>query len=206
MSSAAAQASERERLGRIRLPHIMLQRALGRASLMPHSLLKPPQLLHSMRPLQAMRSRMQPTRPLPLQLGACFARQGSTMNPSPEERKKSMNIGRAAREARATAIGATPIAKLISYTPHTPSRRHRRIVDKSNLWPGRPIKRLLTRINEKAGRGCHGRITVRGRKAHKHRRMYRAIDFKRRRDDPAVVMRFEYDPNRSGFIALIKYK
>jgi len=112
----------------------------------------------------------------------------------------------AARAARATAIGARPDAPLKGYKPKTPSLRHRVVVDKRGLWPGGPVESLISRVNCKAGRGPGGWITIRGRCAPKHRRMYRRIDFKRWREDPAVVQRFEYDPNRSAFIALIQYQ
>lgn len=81
------------------------------------------------------------------------------------------------------------------------------MVDRSHIWPLGPVKSLTLRIAGlgQAGRNNTGRITVRGRKAPKHRRQYRIIDFRRDRTDPAVVKRFEYDPNRSPFIALIEY-
>jgi len=108
---------------------------------------------------------------------------------------------------RATAIGATPDAGLRKYKPTHNGLRHRVIVDTRGLWPGRPVKALTERLTMHAGRSSiTGHITVRGRCAPKHRRMYRVIDFKRTREDPAVVKRFEYDPNRSSFIALIEYE
>ncbi len=105
-----------------------------------------------------------------------------------------------------TAPGNLPMGDIIGYTPVTPSLRHRRIVDKSHLWPGKSVPSLTHRIKSHAGRNNSGTITTRGRRAPKHRRLYRVIDFRRRRTDPAVVQRFEYDPNRSAFIALIKYE
>ena len=148
-------------------------------------------LLSVLRPLPTFPALLQPRllqRSLPLE--SCFARR----------------LGLAARVERATAIGATPDAALRKYKPKTDSLRHRVTIDKRGLWPGRPVKSLITRVNIKAGRGSTGAITVRGRCAPKHRRMYRLIDFHRRREDPAIVQRFEYDPNRSSFIALVKYR
>ena len=112
----------------------------------------------------------------------------------------------AARMLQATSPGATPDAGLKSYNPKTPSLRHRVIIDKSGLWPGPPLKSLSSRLQSHAGRGRTGQITIRGRRAPKHRRIYRTIDFKRSRTDPATVERFEYDPNRSAFIALLRYQ
>jgi len=116
------------------------------------------------------------------------------------------NVTRSDRFTLSVTPGTLPHAGLKGYTPTSNSLRHRIIVDKSNLWPGRPERSLTRRVNEHAGRNNSGKITIRGRKAHKHRRLYRQIDFKRVRTDPAVVQRFEYDPNRSTFIALIKYE
>ena len=99
----------------------------------------------------------------------------------------------------------SPKVVMKKYNPYTPSMRHRLIVNKKDLWRGRPVGELTERIKSHAGRNVHGHITVRGRMAPKHRRMYRLVDFKRRRTDPATVQRFEYDPNRSAFIALIRY-
>jgi len=96
-------------------------------------------------------------------------------------------------------------APMFKYKPTSPGRRHRLIVNKKGLWKGRPHQKLTFRIKSHAGRNHTGQITVRGRSAPHHRRLYRLVDFKRQRKDPAVVERFEYDPNRSGFIALIRY-
>jgi large subunit ribosomal protein L2 len=116
------------------------------------------------------------------------------------------NVTRANRLNLSVEPGTLPHAELKSYKPVTPSLRHRVVIDKSHLWPGRPVKKLTKRIKSHAGRNNTGRITVRGRCAPKHRRLYRQIDFKRTRDDAATVRRFEYDPNRSAFIALIQYE
>ena len=111
------------------------------------------------------------------------------------------------RMEAATAIGATPDAGLRSYRPTSPGRRHRVVIDKRGLWPGRPVKRLTKRIQMRAGRSrTTGKITIWGRSAAKHKRIYRKVDFHRKREDPAIVKRFEYDPNRSAFIALIEYE
>ena len=108
----------------------------------------------------------------------------------------------------AVAPGNMPHSSLKTYKPHTNALRHRVTIDTSHLWPGKPVKALTQRITgqHQAGRNHHGRITVWGRMAPKHRRMYRKVDFRRARLDPAVVQRFEYDPNRSAFIALVEYQ
>ena len=94
---------------------------------------------------------------------------------------------------------------LKSYNPITPGQRGLILVDRSPLWKGGPIKSLSEGLSSKGGRNNAGRISVRRRGGGAKRR-YRVIDFKRRRmDDPATVERLEYDPNRSAFIALIKY-
>ena len=95
---------------------------------------------------------------------------------------------------------------LKSYKPTTPSQRGLILVDRSELWKGKPVKSLTEGINGSGGRNNNGRITAR-RRGGGHKRRYRKIDFKRRRfDEPATVERLEYDPNRSAFIALVKYE
>ena len=70
----------------------------------------------------------------------------------------------------------------------------------------KPEKSLTEKLSKKGGRNSNGRITVRHRGGG-HKRRYRIIDFKRNKDGiPAVVERLEYDPNRTAFIALIKYE
>ena len=92
------------------------------------------------------------------------------------------------------------------FKPTTPSQRELVLVDRSGLWKGKPIKALIEGLNQKAGRNNHGRITQR-RRGGGHKRRYRIIDFKRQKYDmPATVERLEYDPNRSAFIALIRYQ
>jgi large subunit ribosomal protein L2 len=94
---------------------------------------------------------------------------------------------------------------LKSFNPITPGQRHLVIVDRSELWKGKPVKSLTEGLRQKGGRNNTGRITMR-RSGGGHKRRYRAVDFKRARDDsPATVERIEYDPNRTAFIALIKY-
>src|ERR1700680_3080183 len=94
---------------------------------------------------------------------------------------------------------------LKSYNPTTPSQRHLVTVDRSELWKGKPVKSLTEGLREKGGRNNSGRITMR-RRGGGHKQRYRMIDFKRLKDDvPATVERLEYDPNRTAFIALIKY-
>ncbi len=95
---------------------------------------------------------------------------------------------------------------LKKYNPTSPSRRQLVTVDRSELWSGRPEKKLVEGLHSKAGRNNNGRITVR-RRGGGAKKLYRMIDFKRRRfDETAVVERLEYDPNRTAFIALIAYK
>ena len=95
---------------------------------------------------------------------------------------------------------------LKKYKPTSPSRRQLVLVDRSGLWKGKPVKALTEGRPEKAGRNNHGHITAR-RRGGGHKRNYRIIDFKRRKFDmPGVVERLEYDPNRTAFIALIKYE
>ncbi len=93
-----------------------------------------------------------------------------------------------------------------TYKPTTPSRREMTVTDYSGLSKVAPEKSLLAPLKKKAGRNSYGRITVRHRGGG-NRRKYRLIDFKRDKQDMnAQVMTLEYDPNRSAFIALIKYE
>src|ERR1051325_10982291 len=95
---------------------------------------------------------------------------------------------------------------LKTYNPSTPSTRHLVNIDRSNLHKGPPVKSLTEGQKSTGGRNNAGRITSRFRGGgHKH--AYRRIDFKRRKFYvPATVERLEYDPNRTAFIALIKYQ
>jgi large subunit ribosomal protein L2 len=95
---------------------------------------------------------------------------------------------------------------LKTFNPTTPGRRGLILVDRSALWKGDPEKSLTEGMRRKGGRNNMGRITVR-HQGGGHKKRYRLIDFKRRKFDmPATVERLEYDPNRSAFIALIRYK
>ena len=94
---------------------------------------------------------------------------------------------------------------LKTYKQTTPSLRHLVIVDRSELHKGKPVKALTVGKTSAGGRNNNGRITVRFRGGG-HKQSYRLVDFKRRKVDmPAKVERLEYDPNRTAFIALIKY-
>ena len=95
---------------------------------------------------------------------------------------------------------------LKSYKPTTPGQRDLVLVDRSELWNGRPEKSLSFGLNKKGGRNNSGRITMR-RKGGGAKRLYRLIDFKRNKlDVKGTVERIEYDPNRTAFIALVKYE
>ena len=94
---------------------------------------------------------------------------------------------------------------LKKYKPDTPGQRGLVLVDRSQLWKGGPIKSLTEGLRKKGGRNNQGHITAR-RIGGGHKRRYRAIDFKRTKMDMiGTVERIEYDPNRTAFIALIKY-
>jgi large subunit ribosomal protein L2 len=91
------------------------------------------------------------------------------------------------------------------FNPTSPGRRQLVLVDKSELHKGGPVKSLVEGLNKKGGRGGGGRIAVRFRGGGA-KRLYRNIDFKRRKFDAVgTIERLEYDPNRSAFIALVKY-
>jgi large subunit ribosomal protein L2 len=95
---------------------------------------------------------------------------------------------------------------LKTYNPTTPSLRQLVLVDRSELWKGKPVKKLTEGQHSTGGRNHHGRTTVRFRGGG-HKQAYRLVDFKRRKwDMAATVERLEYDPNRTGFIALIQYE
>src|SRR5215475_14392200 len=95
---------------------------------------------------------------------------------------------------------------LKSYNPVTPSQRQLVLVNRSGLHHGAPVKTLTKGKSASGGRNNSGRVTVRFRGGG-HKKAYRKIDFKRRKwDVPASVERIEYDPNRSAFIALVKYE
>ena len=95
---------------------------------------------------------------------------------------------------------------LKQFNPVTASLRGTVLIDRSELWKGKPVKGLTEGKSHSGGRNNHGRITSRFRGGG-HKQSYRIVDFKRRKFDvPATVERLEYEPNRTAFIALIKYK
>ncbi|CCZ21537.1 50S ribosomal protein L2 [Acetobacter sp. CAG:977] len=95
---------------------------------------------------------------------------------------------------------------LKTFKAATPSRRHLVLVERSDLYKGAPVKELTEGLSKTGGRNNHGRITSR-RMGGGHKRRYRFIDFRRDKFDVvATVERLEYDPNRTAFIALVKYE
>lgn len=95
---------------------------------------------------------------------------------------------------------------LKKYNPITPGLRQVVQTDRSELWKGKPVKTLTEGLHKSGGRNNKGRITTR-HIGGGHARRYRLVDFKRTKMDmAAVVERMEYDPNRTAFIALIKYE
>jgi len=95
---------------------------------------------------------------------------------------------------------------LKQFRPTTPGQRGLVLVERSSLWSGQPEKSLTEGLKTSGGRNNFGRITVRHRGGG-HKRKYRIVDFKRRKTGvPATVERIEYDPNRTAFIALIRYE
>ena len=95
---------------------------------------------------------------------------------------------------------------LRQFNPVTSSLRGTVLINRSELWKGKPVKKLTEGKIGTGGRNNHGHITSRFRGGG-HKQAYRYVDFKRRRFDvPATVERLEYDPNRSAFIALVKYQ
>jgi len=94
---------------------------------------------------------------------------------------------------------------LKKYRPRTPSLRQLVTVDRTGLWKGKPVKTLTEGLSKSGGRNNNGRVTAFNRGGG-HKRTYRKIDFKRNKFDvSATVERLEYDPNRTAFIALLKY-
>ena len=92
------------------------------------------------------------------------------------------------------------------YNPTSPARRGLILIDRSALYKGKPVKSLTVGLTKSGGRNNMGHATARGIGGG-HKQKYRFIDFKRRKwDQPATVERVEYDPNRSAFIALVKYE
>src|SRR6218665_642061 len=94
---------------------------------------------------------------------------------------------------------------LKTFNPTSPGRRQLVLVDKSELHKGRPEKSLVEGLTKSGGRGGNGRIAVRFRGGGA-KPLYRLGEFKRRKPGVAPVVRLEYDPNRTAFIALIKYQ
>jgi large subunit ribosomal protein L2 len=94
---------------------------------------------------------------------------------------------------------------LKTYRPTSPGLRGLVLVDKGHLWKGAPVKVLVEGKTKSGGRNHHGRITTR-HIGGGHKQAYRLVDFRRKKFDMvAEVERLEYDPNRTAFIALIKY-
>lgn len=92
-----------------------------------------------------------------------------------------------------------------SLNPVTPSSRNTVLITRFGLSKDEPEKSLTQGKKATGGRNNYGRITTR-HKGGGHKRKYRIIDFKRDKEDQAIVEKLEYDPNRSGFLALISYK
>ena len=95
---------------------------------------------------------------------------------------------------------------LKTFRPTSPGQRQLVIVNRGQLWKGKPEKALTEGLSKSGGRNNSGRMTSRNRGGG-HKRTFRRVDFRRRKFDvPATVERIEYDPNRTAFIALIKYE
>jgi len=97
---------------------------------------------------------------------------------------------------------------VIQYKPTSPGRRAGAVNDFAEItfkYENRPVKSLLEPLKKTGGRNHHGKITS-WQRGGGHKRMYRIIDFKRKRDgEPARVLEIQYDPNRTCFIALVEY-
>ena len=95
---------------------------------------------------------------------------------------------------------------LKTFKSYTQTTRGTVLVEKKGLWKGKPVKSLTVKSHSTGGRNNLGRITSR-HKGGGHKQKYRQIDFYRKKDDmKAKIERIEYDPNRSGYLALIKYE
>ena len=95
---------------------------------------------------------------------------------------------------------------LKTFKSYTKSTRGTVLVDREKLWKGKPLKSLTVGSHSTGGRNNLGRITSRHKGAG-HKQKYRQIDFYRKKDDmKAKIERIEYDPNRSAYLALIKYE
>ncbi|HQS84214.1 MAG: 50S ribosomal protein L2 [Alphaproteobacteria bacterium 16-39-46] len=92
------------------------------------------------------------------------------------------------------------------FKPTTPGQRQLVLVDRSELWKGKPERSLTVGLKKTGGRNNNGRITT-FHHGGGHKRRYRLIDFRRQKFDiVGVVERLEYDPNRTAWIALITYE
>jgi len=95
---------------------------------------------------------------------------------------------------------------LKTFKPYTKSTRGTVLVDRTGLWKGKPFKMLVEPKNSMRGRNNNGHITSRNMSGGGHKKMYRLVDFYRKKFDvPGTVERIEYDPNRSCYIMLIKF-
>ena len=95
---------------------------------------------------------------------------------------------------------------LKKFNPTTPGQRNLVLVDKSDLYKGKPIKKLTEGLTKTGGRNNSGHVTA-WHRGGGHKRRYRLVDFKRTKSGMmATVERLEYDPNRTAFIALITYE
>ena len=96
---------------------------------------------------------------------------------------------------------------LKTFKPYTKSTRGTVLVDRTGLWKGKPFKMLVEPKNTMRGRNNNGHITSRNMSGGGHKKMYRLVDFYRKKFDvPGTVERIEYDPNRSCYIMLIKFE
>lgn len=93
----------------------------------------------------------------------------------------------------------------IKYRPMTPGRRNMTVASFEEITKHTPEKTLVVIKKKKSGRNNYGKITVR-HKGGGNKVKYRIIDFKRQKEGPATVIGIEYDPNRSAYIALLKYE
>ena len=99
------------------------------------------------------------------------------------------------------------IMALKTFKPYTKSTRGTVLVDRTGLWKGKPFKMLVEPKNSMRGRNNNGHITSRNMSGGGHKKMYRLVDFYRKKFDvPGTVERIEYDPNRSCYIMLIKFE
>ena len=96
---------------------------------------------------------------------------------------------------------------LKTFKPYTKSSRGTVLVDRTGLWKGKPFKMIVEPKNSMRGRNNNGHITSRNMSGGGHKKMYRLVDFYRKKFDmSATVERIEYDPNRSCYIMLVKFE